>query len=142
MCFSKKMLVCITAQSNSKRLIDRGSELAGELHADLHILHVEKGDSLSLSKESTALLQHLFDYGTELGGMVHGLCGEDVVKTIINFIKMKKITNVLLGEPPENAPVVPLDVPARLRTVLPYVSVTVLSRGGLSNTASSPHEAC
>ncbi len=39
---SEKVLVCITIQKNSKRLIRKGAEIANNIGGELHILHVEK----------------------------------------------------------------------------------------------------
>ncbi len=123
-----KVLVCITPQSNSKRLIDRGFEISCSLNGELHILHVEKGNNLFVTKDSTELLQRLFDYGSELGGTVHGLCGEDISHTIINFTKEKKITNILLGEAPKNAVIKSSDVADKIKTTLPYLDIEILNR--------------
>ncbi len=125
---TKKVLVCITPQSNSVRLIQKGHEIATTIGAELHILHVEKGDSILVNSDSTALLQHLFDYGSELNGIVHGLCGEDVVETIIAFIKSEGITNVLLGEPPKDTAIKPIDVKAKLTAEMPYLHIAELTR--------------
>ncbi len=124
----KKVLVCITPQSNSVRLIDKAHEIAVANSASLHILHVEKGHSVFLTPDSTALLQSLFNYGSELGGIVHGLCGEDIVKTILDFVKKNKITNIVLGQPPEDTTIKSEDVHSKLMTSMPYLEIFVLNR--------------
>ena len=42
----QKILACITIQQNSRRLIKKGAELAEQLGGELHILHVEQGNSI------------------------------------------------------------------------------------------------
>lgn len=93
-----KILVCITAQSNSKRLINEGASVADICDGELHILHVKKGNNIFDNDETPKLLSQLFLYGSEKGGMVHAFCDDDVPKSISEFIIKEKITKVVLGE--------------------------------------------
>ncbi|MCT4687735.1 universal stress protein [Vallitalea sp.] len=95
---AEKVLVCITIQKNSKRLIRKGAEIANEINGELHILHVEKGMSIFKNEESIKLLEELFEYGKQLGGEVHFLSGKDVPSKIVDFIKSMQITRLVLGE--------------------------------------------
>ncbi|MCT4542002.1 MAG: universal stress protein [Vallitalea sp.] len=94
----QKVLVCITIQKNSKRLIRKGAEIANEINGELHILHVEKGMNIFEHEDSINLLEELFEYGKQLGGEVHFLSGEDVPNKIIDFVKGMGITRLVLGE--------------------------------------------
>ncbi len=95
-----KVLVCITAQSNSKRLMDCGHDIASKSEGELHILHVLKGDSVFNNPDTPVLLQELFDYGTKEGGMIHAFGAENVSKSIGDFVKNERMTKIILGEPP------------------------------------------
>ena len=53
----QKILVCITIQQNSKRLIKKGAELASQVEGELHILHVEHGSSILSQSDAGELLQ-------------------------------------------------------------------------------------
>lgn len=99
----EKILVCITIQQNSKRLIKRGYEIATEKDAELHILHIAKGESIFTEPESGPLLEDLFKYASELGGEVHFGCSTDVIKYIHSFIEDNQITGIVLGETLRNA---------------------------------------
>ena len=99
--FREKVLVCITAQSNSRRLIDAGAEVASKCSGELHILHVQKGENVFNNSETLHLLQQLFLYGSEKGGMIHAFCEEDIAGSIAHFVKEEKITRLVLGELPE-----------------------------------------
>lgn len=94
----EKVLVCITIQGNSRRLIEKGSKLALENNAQLHILHVEKGMSIFQNPDSATLLEELFEYGKELGGVVHFISDQEVAQRIITFIRDMDISKVVLGE--------------------------------------------
>ena len=96
----QKIVVCITAQSNSQRLIDYGTKVAQRSNASLHILHVQKGDSIFQNGETLKLLTKLFAYGDKCGGIIHALCDEDVAKCISRFVKQEGMTKLVMGEVP------------------------------------------
>ncbi|WP_053983149.1 adenine nucleotide alpha hydrolase family protein [Niameybacter massiliensis] len=95
-----KVLVCITIQENSKRLIRKGYDLATEKNGELHIIHIRKGETIFESPDSSLLFEELFVYGSELGGQVHFLCSTDIPKTIHEFIIKNNITQLIIGKPP------------------------------------------
>ena len=96
-----RIAACITAQSNSERLIDEAAEVADRLNGELHILNVNKGNSIFNNADTPALLDRLFEYGSDRGGMVHMLCSDDVANSIGDFITQYGITKIVLGEPPK-----------------------------------------
>ena len=97
-----KILVGITIQENSRRLIDEGARLSKELNAPLHILHIRKGATIFDHPDSNKLLEELFTYGGELGGEVHFVCGEHVAQTFTNFVKENHFTHLVIGEAPSH----------------------------------------
>ena len=101
---NNKVLVCITIQENSRRLISEGFHLAQSLNAPLHILHIRKGETVFDNSDSSRLLEDLFAYGSELSGEVHFLCSENIPQTISHFIIDQKITEVVIGESPDGTP--------------------------------------
>ena len=96
----KNVLVCITPQTNSRRLIDKGSEIAGE-EGRLNILHVEKGDNVFADENAGKLLEELFLYGKTKGGTVHFVTGESFFVTLKIFSIQNKISDIVLGEAPD-----------------------------------------
>jgi len=124
-----KILVCITPQSNSTRLIDKAADLAAAKSGELHILHIEKGNNLFFTAETPVLLQQLFVYGAERGGVVHGLCGDDIASTIKRFVRENEITCAVFGEPPATAVAAP-SIIQRFRDELPMVETVVVPREG------------
>lgn len=97
----EKIAVCITAQSSSQRLIDYGAEIAREYNGHLHILHVQKGDSIFQNGETLKLLTKLLAYGDRCGGVIHVMCDEDVPNCIGQFVREEHITKVIMGQFPE-----------------------------------------
>jgi len=116
-----KVLVCITPQANGKRLIDKGHEISLHISAELHILHVEQNNSVFYTDESAQMLDNLFRYGSERGGVVHAVCAQDPFAAIKRFIKDEGITDVVLGESPDKSSC----ISERLYTVMPHVCLHV-----------------
>ncbi len=125
----EKVLVGITAQTNSKRLIDKGTEVSKEKNAELHILHVQKGDNIFFNEDAPKLLQRLYQYGSEHGGQIHALCGEDVGQVIIDFIKENEITCIVVGERPKDI-VIPKenDLLEKIKEIAESIEIVVLKR--------------
>ncbi|MGN0135673.1 hypothetical protein [Anaerotignum sp.] len=96
----EKILVLVTAQKSSLRLIEYGFEVAQSCGGEYHILHVQKGDSLFQSNDSLKLLQNLADYGCRRGGILHLACEGDVAAYIGRFAEAEEVTQVILGQPP------------------------------------------
>lgn len=127
-----KVLVCITIQENSRRLITEGFNIAASSNASLHILHIRKGTTIFDNIESSQLLEALFAYGSELGGEVHFLCSENISETIVQFIDSHKITDVIIGETPENISSVYPNISDTIHNKLSNVNVTIIPRDNVT----------
>lgn len=123
-----KILVGITIQENSRRLIDEGVRLSKSLNAPLHILHIRKGETIFDNPESSMLLENLFAYGGELGGEVHFLCGEHVSRTFLDFVKDNNITHLVIGESPSHLAIKAPSVYDKITNELQDIEITVLQR--------------
>lgn len=126
----EKILVCITIQHNSKRLIKKGYEIARKTGGELHILHIAKGESIFTESKSSALLDDLFKYASELGAVVHFECSNDITKYIATFIKDHTITCIVLGETLRNAlqKLLSKNIETSLESQTPHVRIVVLGR--------------
>lgn len=123
-----KILVGITIQENSRRLIDEGVRLSKSLNAPLHILHIRKGETIFDNPESSMLLEDLFAYGGELGGEVHFLCGEHVSRTFLDFVKANHFTHLVIGESPSHLATKSPSVYDKITNELKHIEITVLRR--------------
>ena len=123
-----KILVGITIQENSRRLIDEGSRLSKTLNAPLHILHIRQGDTIFDHPESSELLEDLFAYGGYLGGEVHFICGDSIPSLLVNFIKENHITHLLIGEAPSTVSNKQSSVYDSLSNQLKDVEIVVIER--------------
>lgn len=96
----EKILVLVTAQKSSLRLIEYGFAAAQGCGGELHILHVQKGDRVFESNDSLKMLQNLVDYGCRRGGIIHLSCEDNVADCIGQFAQKEGITQVVMGRPP------------------------------------------
>ncbi len=96
----EKVLVLVTPQKNGLRLIDYGFSMALANDGELHILHVQKGNSIFDGNDTLKRLQELIDYGSRLGACIHVQCDNNVADFVGKFLKKEKITCVILGEGP------------------------------------------
>ncbi|HOA82132.1 MAG TPA: universal stress protein [Defluviitaleaceae bacterium] len=126
----QKILACITIQQNSRRLIKKGAELAEQLGGELHILHVEQGNSILAKNDTGELLQELFDYASKLGAEVHVVCDDNVPERIASFIKENNITELVIGETMKNKiyRFLTNDIESYITSTTPEVEVVVLER--------------
>lgn len=124
----EKILVGITIQENSRRLISEGYKLSQSLNAPLHILHIRKGDTIFDNAESSQLLEDLFAYAGELGGEVHFLCSNHVSQTFTQFVKQNHFTQLVIGESPTHLSLKLPSVYEKLTDQLQDIAITVISR--------------
>lgn len=125
----EKILVGITVQANSKRLIEKGAEIANQKQGQLHILHVQKGNNIFVNSNSSELLQKLYQYASELGGETHAICGDDICEAIINFAKDMEITTMVLGERPKHIKVdSENDIISKIKLSIPEIEIVILER--------------
>ncbi|MGL4362735.1 MAG: hypothetical protein ACRCSG_05655 [Cellulosilyticaceae bacterium] len=122
-----KVLVCITIQTNSKRLIEKGNTLATMLGAELHVLHIRQGNSIFDTPSSSTLFEELFVYGSELGGIVHFLCSDNVAETINTFICEHQFSHLVIGETNTSHAYVS-QIDDELAATLENIDITVLNR--------------
>ena len=120
-----KVLVCMTIQENSKRLMQKGFEVAKQTEGELHILHIRKGDSIFETPSSSELFEELFIYGSELGGQVHFLCSSNITNTISGFIADNNITHLIIGKPPVTAT---CNISKELETILEHIQIISVDR--------------
>lgn len=97
----EKVLVLVTAQKSSIRLIEYGFSLALATGGELHILHVQEGNSVFDNSDSLRMLQGLVEYGGRLGACVHVQCAKDVGEFIGKFVREEAVTRLVAGQPPQ-----------------------------------------
>lgn len=92
----KKVLVCITQQLSSERLIKYGRELANQPDDELYVLHVLKNNWKYAAKEG--VLDSLFETAAANGAELQVANANSIEKAIAKSCKQKHITHLVMGE--------------------------------------------
>ena len=90
----ERLLVCLTANNNAARMLERASLTRERFHGELFAVYV--GGS-NLTGEHQQSLQRNLDMAERAGADVRLLDGEDEVKTIIDFARKEGITQIFIG---------------------------------------------
>ncbi|RCX16620.1 universal stress protein family protein [Anaerobacterium chartisolvens] len=97
------ILVCVTQQKTCERLIRRAAEMNVEMEGELFVLHVAKNgwNFLDNAKEGEAL-EYLFGISKSVGANLTVLKSDNIIESIINFIKENAISYIIIGESPND----------------------------------------
>jgi len=99
----KNILVCVTQQKTCERLIRNAANLKEELKGELFVIHVAKNEwnFLDNKKEGEAL-DYLFRISKSVGADLSVLKSDNIVETIVEFVKERKISYIVMGESPND----------------------------------------
>ncbi len=93
-----KVLVCVTPQRNSFRLIKKGANYAKEFDADLFVLYVQKDLDLTKDKKTAELIDELFNLTSQQEGAMYIEVSDNISSSIVDFINKNNVTHVMLGQ--------------------------------------------
>jgi two-component system sensor histidine kinase KdpD len=91
----ERMAVCISHDLASQYLIARAARMARAIDAELYAVHVETGKDNDEQKQKT--LAANIRFAEDLEAKVERLPGRNVAQTVAEFVKEKRITQVVLG---------------------------------------------
>ena len=99
----KNILVCVTQQKTCERLIRKAANLRDDIKGELFVIHVAKNawNFLDNIKEGEAL-DYLFRISKSVGADLSVLKSDDIVETIVTFVREKKISYIVMGESPND----------------------------------------
>lgn len=90
----ERILVCLTARSNARPMLESGRRNALRFHGALLAAYVQQD---SLSAADCALLESHLELARAVGAEVHCLYGDDFVQTILDFAREQRVTQLFLG---------------------------------------------
>lgn len=119
---AETVLVCVTGQQSSQRLIHRGAALAREHGAELLVLSVSgSGVNLLSNPEVSQALNDLYRLSGEVGAEMTMLHHHDAHRAICDFARVRGVTRLVLGE---GKPGASAFIPHLMRS-LPDVAFTI-----------------
>ena len=96
----KCVLVCVTRQKTSEKLIKKGVELSrGDEGSCLNVIHVvNENDKLLYSLSDGDALEYLFEITKDVGAAnLVVKRSKDVIKTIVDYAEEINCTHIVLG---------------------------------------------
>lgn len=101
---AETILVLVTGQKSGSRLIHKGAEMAAQHDAQLLVLSVSGSGLNTLTNPSVIqALDELYQQSCEVGAEMTMLHAADVRKAICDFIKVRSVTRVILGQSRESS---------------------------------------
>lgn len=124
---NKNIMVCVTQQKTSERLILNGDNLVQSKNDKLYVIHVvnEKGMFLDHENDGEAL-EYLFKVSKDVGANLTVLRSKDILKAMVQFAKENKINYIVIGATPKGGKKQKLDFSSRLQKALPNVEFVIL----------------
>jgi two-component system sensor histidine kinase KdpD len=92
---SERVAVCISSNPASQQLIARGARMAHGLDAEFFVVHIETGKGRP--EERARSLAANIRFAENLGAKVIQLQGSNVARSVGEFIREHKITQVIFG---------------------------------------------
>ncbi len=98
----RNILVCITQQKTCERLIREAADIKNDYEGELHVIHVAKNEwkFLDNAKEGEAL-EYLFNVSKSVGANLSVLRSDDIVETILKYVKENNINFIVVGKSKE-----------------------------------------
>lgn len=95
----EQVMVAISSKPDVKRLIRRGSRVAGRMNTDWYVVYVEtpRETPERITASAQRQLAENLQLATELGATVVKLEGKDIVAELVGFAREHDVTHVILG---------------------------------------------
>ncbi len=96
---AERLLVCISSNPLSERLVRNGRRLADELNAEWFVLHVEGAEPDGLSPVQRDQIVRTLQLAESLGAQIHAVPGHSMAQTAIDFARKHNVTKIIVGKP-------------------------------------------
>ena len=117
----KKILVCVTDQPQSSRLIHKGREWADAQEACLLVLHVRTCQKTMMGNPDIgAALNQLYADARAADAEMEIIASSEVEKTIADYVRGQQVTGVVIGSSPRDGRV---PMSERLKMLLPDIDI-------------------
>jgi two-component system sensor histidine kinase KdpD len=90
----ERMLVCLTANTNATRMIERARLTRERFHGEMFAVYVGEPN---LTPDQQRALERNLEIARQAGAEIRLLEGEDEVETIIDFARKEGITQIFIG---------------------------------------------
>jgi two-component system, OmpR family, sensor histidine kinase KdpD len=92
----ERLMICVKAEPSHEKLIREGARLAQHLQADWIVVHVDRPRGAGTQGTREALLR-LTKLAESLGAEFANIPGEDVAQTLLEYVRARNATKLMLG---------------------------------------------
>lgn len=96
---SERLLVCISSNPLSARLVRTGYRLAHELSAAWFVVYVDQSAGQELAPPHQKQLYETMKLAERLGAQVDRVTGSDIATALLDFARQQNITKIIIGQP-------------------------------------------
>jgi two-component system sensor histidine kinase KdpD len=117
-----RLMVGLSSSASAAALLRRGSRLAGRLNAHWFAVHIQTSGEAP-QRISAAAQRRLFEaqqLAVDLGAEVHSIESDDVVAALIDFASAHGISDIVIGAPSPNRPILSRFTPSVARRLLEH----------------------
>ncbi len=90
----ERILVCLSPDSNARRMLDSGARNRDRFHGELIVAHMNRPE---WSPEQRQLIEDAVQIAKEKNAEIAELDGEDAVAAILEFARQRGITQIFIG---------------------------------------------
>jgi len=95
----ERLLVCVSPNSSSARLLNSAKRMATSLHAKWFAVFVEQPKMAMLPEAARSRVADNLRLAGDLGGEVVTLSGRNVAEEITEFARQRNVTRIVVGKP-------------------------------------------
>ena len=95
----ERLLVCVSPNSSSARLLNSAKRMATSLHAKWFAVFVEQPKMAMLPEAARSRVADNLRLAGDLGGEVVTLSGRNVAEEITEFARQRNVTRIIVGKP-------------------------------------------
>jgi two-component system, OmpR family, sensor histidine kinase KdpD len=96
---TERLLVCISPNPLSERLVRAGRRMAARLNAEWFVAYVETPDHTRLSAAERDRISQTLQLGESLGAKTVTLTGRSVAEPLATFAHTRNVTRIVVGKP-------------------------------------------
>ncbi|MCA9872140.1 MAG: sensor histidine kinase KdpD [Anaerolineales bacterium] len=96
---SERLLVCVSANPMSARLVRAGYRLAQEMGVTWYVVYVEIPSQSPFSEADQGQLYQTMNLAEGLGAQVVTITGQSIPDTLLAFARQNNITRIIIGQP-------------------------------------------
>jgi two-component system sensor histidine kinase KdpD len=92
---AERIMVGVTTAPGTDAIVRRASRMAARIKADLHVVHVNSGDTSR--RTGGGRLDQLRQVASDVGATWNELDADDTVEALIDFARHQQITQIVIG---------------------------------------------